>query len=130
MKKKLVNSKNTRGEKVDVYQLITDRIIDQLEAGVVPWRKPWTGDANGAYNYMTGRRYSLLNQMLLQHEGAYLTWNQIKSMGGTVKKRRTRRKGSILEALPRKGKGRGHRRGKIKDHPAVEILQRVLDRGR
>lgn len=88
MKKNLISAlnKDARGEKIDVYQLITDRIIDQLEAGVVPWRKPWTGDANGAYNYMTGRRYSLLNQMLLQHEDAYLTWNQIKAMGGIVKK--------------------------------------------
>ena len=24
-----------------VYQIITDRMIEQLEAGTVPWRKPW-----------------------------------------------------------------------------------------
>ena len=23
------------------YQKITDRIIERLEAGVVPWRRPW-----------------------------------------------------------------------------------------
>jgi antirestriction protein ArdC len=25
------------GEKKDIYQMVTDRIIEQLEAGVVPW---------------------------------------------------------------------------------------------
>ena len=25
-----------------VYEIITERIIKQLESGVSPWRKPWT----------------------------------------------------------------------------------------
>ncbi len=24
-----------------VYDLVTDRILTQLDQGVVPWRKPW-----------------------------------------------------------------------------------------
>ena len=31
----------------DVYEIITDRIVQQLEAGVVPWRKPWSAGAHG-----------------------------------------------------------------------------------
>jgi antirestriction protein ArdC len=27
----------------DVYQIVTDRIIELLEAGTVPWKKPWAG---------------------------------------------------------------------------------------
>lgn len=27
----------------NVYQIVTDRIIAELEKGVIPWRKPWTG---------------------------------------------------------------------------------------
>ncbi|NBY21299.1 MAG: DUF1738 domain-containing protein, partial [Gammaproteobacteria bacterium] len=30
----------------DIYQSVTDKIIDQLEQGVVPWIKPWSGDPN------------------------------------------------------------------------------------
>ena len=30
-----------KSSKKDVYQLVTDRIIALLEAGTVPWRKPW-----------------------------------------------------------------------------------------
>ena len=49
----------------DVYQIVTDRIIAQLEAGVIPWQKPWHGGLEGAVSYVTGRPYSLLNQLLL-----------------------------------------------------------------
>jgi antirestriction protein ArdC len=26
---------------MDAYQIVTNNIIDMLEAGVVPWRRPW-----------------------------------------------------------------------------------------
>lgn len=26
---------------VDVYQIVTDRIIELLEAETIPWKKPW-----------------------------------------------------------------------------------------
>ena len=25
-----------------VYEMVTERIINQLEQGVIPWEKPWT----------------------------------------------------------------------------------------
>ena len=27
---------------MDIYAIVTDKIINLLEQGVVPWRKPWT----------------------------------------------------------------------------------------
>lgn len=27
--------------KIDVYQIVTDHIIEPLEDGTVPWKKPW-----------------------------------------------------------------------------------------
>lgn len=69
----------------NVYQIITDRIIAELEKGVVPWRKPWTGTPVGAYSRSTGKPYSLLNQMLLGRPGEYITWGQLKAEGGTVR---------------------------------------------
>ena len=41
----------------NVYQIITDRIIAELEKGVIPWRKPWTGTQAGAYSHSTGKPY-------------------------------------------------------------------------
>ena len=31
----------------NVYEMVTDRIIEQLENGVIPWEKPWTGVRDG-----------------------------------------------------------------------------------
>lgn len=27
-------------EKVNVYQMVTDRIIEELQKGIIPWHKP------------------------------------------------------------------------------------------
>lgn len=72
--------------KVDIYGLITDRIIEQLEKGVIPWEKPWTGTQSGAISGATGKAYSLLNQMLLGRPGEYFTYNQVLAKGGHVRK--------------------------------------------
>ena len=70
----------------DTYTLITDRISAELEAGTIPWHKPWTC-AQPAISHTTGKAYSLLNQLLLGgRSGEYLTFNQAKKEGGSVKK--------------------------------------------
>ena len=71
---------------VNVYQIVTDRILEALENGTVPWRKPWTGVRTGAYSRSTGRPYSVLNQMLLGKPGEYLTYKQATEAGGQVRK--------------------------------------------
>ena len=69
-----------------VYEMVTDRIIETLESGVIPWQKPWTGIKSGAYNRVSKKPYSLLNQMLLQHDGEYATFKQWQDLGGHVRK--------------------------------------------
>ena len=70
--------------KFNIYEVITQRFIEQLENGVIPWRKPWTGTRNGAYSRYSKRPYSLLNQMLLGKSGEWLTYRQITQLGGFV----------------------------------------------
>lgn len=70
---------------MDIYQAITDRIISQMEQGVIPWRKPWN-TSGSAVSHATGKPYSLLNQMLLGRPGEYLTFQECKRMGGHVRK--------------------------------------------
>lgn len=72
--------------KANVYDMVTDRIIAELEKGQIPWQKPWTGIRSGAYNRITKRPYSLLNQMLLQHSGEYATFKQWQDLGGHIRK--------------------------------------------
>ena len=79
-------------ETKNVYQMVTDRIIAQMEKGLIPWRKPWHGilgkrsSNDCAVSYESGRPYSLLNQFLLGEPGEYATFNQIKARGGMIRK--------------------------------------------
>ena len=43
-----------------VYERVTERIIEQLENGVIPWEKPWTGLRSGAYNRISKKSYGSL----------------------------------------------------------------------
>lgn len=72
--------------KFNIYEEITNRIISQLEKGEIPWHKPWSGVVSGAYNRVSKKPYSLLNQMILQHDGEYATYKQWSELGGKVKK--------------------------------------------
>ena len=70
---------------MDIYAAVTDRIIAQMEQGVIPWLKPWRTNGK-AVSHATGKPYSLLNQMLLGRPGEYLTFKQCQTAGGRVKK--------------------------------------------
>ena len=74
-----------------VYQMVTDRIIEQMQKGIIPWRKPWHGaEATGedvAISYASRRAYSQINQWLLGCvPGEYLTHKQISDLGGKIRK--------------------------------------------
>ena len=71
---------------MDLFQIITDRIVAELEQGVIPWQKPWSG-AQGAISHTTGKRYSLLNQMLLGwRSGEFITFKEAQREGGHIKR--------------------------------------------
>ena len=72
--------------KTDVYSMVTDRIIEQMQNGIIPWHKPWCGISAGAVSYATGKPYSLLNQILLGKPGEWLTFKQIMDAKGRVKR--------------------------------------------
>ena len=60
---------------MDIYAAVTDRIIAQMEQGIIPWQKPWISSGK-TISHATGKPYSLLNQMLLQRPGEYITFKQ------------------------------------------------------
>ena len=70
---------------MDIYGEITNRIIAEMEKGEIPWKKPWMA-AGVAVSHTTGKAYSLLNQMLLGRAGEYLTFKQVQTEGGYVRK--------------------------------------------
>lgn len=77
----------------DVYEIVTEKIIAAMEAGVVPWRKPWNG-VGGPTSLATGKPYRGINNLILEvvamSEGYELplwgTFKQAKALGGTVRK--------------------------------------------
>jgi len=73
----------------DVYSIVTNRIIEHLEKGVVPWQKPWT-DAGLPQNLVTGKHYRGINVWLLNtlnySQNSFLTFKQVNDLGGSVKK--------------------------------------------
>ncbi len=70
---------------MDIYTAVTDRIIAQMEQGIIPWKKPWIANAK-AISHTTGKAYSLLNQMLLGRPGEYITFKQCQEAGGHIRK--------------------------------------------
>jgi len=72
--------------KQNAYEMVTNRIIEQLEKGIIPWQKPWSGTHNGAYNRISNKPYSLINQMMLSHDGEYASFKQWNDLGGKIKK--------------------------------------------
>jgi antirestriction protein ArdC len=68
-----------------VHEIITEKIIEELEKGSIPWQKPWTGMGK-CINYKSRKSYSLLNEFLLGQPGEYLTFKQVEEAGGKVKK--------------------------------------------
>lgn len=71
---------------INVYELVTNRIIEQLENNIIPWEKPWSGTLDGAFNRVSKKPYSILNQILLKYGGEYASFKQWKDLGGHIRK--------------------------------------------
>lgn len=73
---------------LSICEQVTHKLVALMEQGINPWRKPWSHCTDElAVSHTNGKPYSLLNQILLGFRaGEYLTFNQIKKEGGSVKK--------------------------------------------
>ena len=73
---------------MNVYEIITNRIIKQLEQGAAPWRKPWS--AKLPVNLLSQKAYRGLNVLTLASQGYpsrfWLTFNQANRLGGKIRK--------------------------------------------
>jgi antirestriction protein ArdC len=90
-----MNKSKNSTKRRDVYAEVTDRIIAELEAGTVPWVKPWTAAANSMpHNAVSGRAYNGVNVLLCwatqMHKGyasnGWLIFKQAQELGGHVRK--------------------------------------------
>ena len=44
---------------MDINKEVTNRIIAEMEQGIIPWQKPWVASGS-CISYATGKPYSLL----------------------------------------------------------------------
>lgn len=75
-----------------VYQVITDKFIEALEQGVIPWEKPWSAVGLMPRNAISKKTYSGVNVLMLAmtaHMKGYVnpywvTYKQATQLGGSV----------------------------------------------
>lgn len=81
--------------KNEVYSIITERILDLLKAGTVPWHKPWRttcygGQCGAAFNLKSKKPYRGMNVFILAASGFASPWwvtlKQANELGGKVRK--------------------------------------------
>jgi antirestriction protein ArdC len=78
----------------NVYQIVTDRILESLKSGIIPWEKPWTSTTyaggNLPRNFRTGKPYRGVNVFLLwsspYSSPFWLTFKQALDLKGNVGK--------------------------------------------
>lgn len=74
----------------DLYSSVTQTILDALERGVVPWRKPWRSFNSLPINAISNRPYRGVNAFLLgitpYTDHRWLTFKQVTEQGGKVLK--------------------------------------------
>jgi antirestriction protein ArdC len=73
---------------MNTYEIVTEKIINFLEQGVIPWRRPWT--ATGLpRNLVSKKTYRGINLFLLSAtkyvSPFWLTFKQANELGGTVR---------------------------------------------
>jgi len=81
----------TRRGQDTIYEMVTNEITDGLKKGIIPWHRPFLNDGRDK-NYR-GNAYHGINVLLLAlarmknsslESPAWLTFNQIKEMGGRL----------------------------------------------
>ena len=88
--------KSAKKTRRDIYQEVTNRILEILDRGVVPWKNPIKrGNGDGwPKNLSSGKRYRGINVFLLAFQAwdkgyssdYWLTFRQATSKGGKVRK--------------------------------------------
>ena len=103
-------------ERFDAAQAITDEIVALLEAGTMPWRRPWRIAAGGVPLRHNGESYRGINAFLLGLRAAmagyasptWMTFNQARQLGACVRKGE---RSSVVVYYGTAGRGRAEPEG-------------------
>lgn len=81
---------------MNIHESITNKIVKQIEAGTLPWKKPWGSSTPSMVRPLrsNGTPYKGINTVILwatamefgYNSPHWMTFNQVKALGGHVKK--------------------------------------------
>ena len=84
-----------------VYSIITEQIVQQLESGVAPWRKPW--NVAQPENLLSKKPYRGINVLLLAVRGYgspyWLTYIHVKDVDGLTRNARELGAKTLVEPM-------------------------------
>jgi len=79
----------------NVYEIVTEKVLEALAAGVVPWRRPWASNGQDMPSSLrTGKSYRGINVWLLlasamahgYRSNKWLTYDYALELGGNVRR--------------------------------------------
>lgn len=79
---------------MNVYEIVTEKVIEALDKGVVPWQRPWRVSGMAPANLNSKRAYRGINTFLLSISAMslpnatpwWMTFKGAQELGGSVKK--------------------------------------------
>ena len=81
-------------QRKDIYQVITNQVIEGLQKVGLDWFKSWSSKDAIAINHVSGKLYKGINQLFLGFKtmdmgyssGEFMTYKQAQNLGGQVRK--------------------------------------------
>lgn len=76
-------------DKLNIYEIVTEQILEIMAQGVIPWKKPW--NVRGSHkNLVSGKQYRGVNVFLLSCSPFFSPWwitfKQATEKGGKIRK--------------------------------------------
>jgi len=83
----LLRTEKKYNQKQNIYQKITDLIIEQLKQGRIPWERPLINNCR-PQNLISGHLYNGINPLILTNAKTpyFMTFKQAKQIKATIKK--------------------------------------------
>jgi antirestriction protein ArdC len=93
-KRRTFKKESGDGDHFDVYEMVTKKVLEALEKGTVPWRKPWAATLGLPFSMSTKKHYRGVNIWLLllaAEDNGYQsrwwgTYKKVEELGGHVRK--------------------------------------------
>lgn len=114
-----MDTNTAASSKLDVYEIVNDLLIERLEKGIIPWRKPLITSGIPT-NLLSLRPYRAINLWLLASltyaKNLFLTWDQVKQVGGSVNRGEKGHVVAYWQMIPKEKTRMVHEKAELTPH--------------